>query len=88
MLRAYTPWPGIWTTWNGQDNFKILKATVTEQGTAVASETSQDEAPQDVIPCANNTFLQLLEVQPAGKKPMSMRDFLNGQKDFRPQDLK
>lgn len=83
MLRAYISWPGIWTTWNGQDNFKILEAVVAKQ-----EEVATDEAPQDVIPCANNTFLKLLEVQPSGKKPMSMRDFLNGQKDFRPQDLK
>lgn len=79
MLRAYTPWPGIWTTWQGQDNFKILKAEVT-----------LDIVPQptaNIITCADNTFLRLLEVQPPGKKPMSMRDFMNGQKDFQPQDL-
>lgn len=82
MLRAYTPWPGIWTTWKGQDNFKILKAVVTKQ-----EELADNGTSQDVIPCADNTFLKLLEVQPAGKKPMNMRDFLNGQRDFRAQDL-
>jgi methionyl-tRNA formyltransferase len=80
-LRAFTPWPGIWTTWHGE-NFKILQAQP-----FAATETP---AGKDVIPCGPQnarSYLQLLEVQPAGKKPMSMKDFLNGQPDFMPADF-
>jgi methionyl-tRNA formyltransferase len=76
--RAFTPWPGIWTTWQGQ-TFKILTAEV-----ATSVEESQA---RENVPCGDNTSLHLLEVQPAGKNAMSIKDFLNGQKEFKPQDL-
>jgi methionyl-tRNA formyltransferase len=31
-----------------------------------------------MIACGNNTVLELLTVQPTGKKIMSARDFING----------
>ncbi len=76
--RAFTPWPGIWTTWNGQ-NFKVLKLQVVP--------ALDNEQLNQIIPCGSNTYVLLETVQPAGKNPMSMRDFLNGQKDFRTDDL-
>jgi methionyl-tRNA formyltransferase len=79
MWRAFTPWPGIWTTWHNE-TFKILQAEVVD-------ETAHQELPQAVVKCGENTFLHLIEVQPAGKSPMTMKDFLNGQKDFKPEDF-
>lgn len=76
--RAFTPWPGIWTTYNGQ-NFKILKLQVVP--------ALDNEQLNEIVPCGNNTYLLLETVQPSGKNPMSMRDFLNGQKDFKIEDL-
>lgn len=48
MIRAYYPWPGVWTKWNN----KIVKFL-----------------PGDLI-------------QMEGKKPISLKDFLNGYPDF------
>lgn len=48
MIRAYYPWPGVWTRWNG----KIVK------------------------------FLPAGKLQMEGKKPLSLKDFLNGYPDF------
>ncbi|HEX3095499.1 MAG TPA: methionyl-tRNA formyltransferase, partial [Patescibacteria group bacterium] len=62
MWRAYTPWPGIWTTYKGE-NFKILECKILDGN------------------------LELIKVQPAGKNPMLMKDFLNGNKDFQLSDL-
>lgn len=78
MWRAYTPWPGIWTTWKNE-NFKILQLKVIESPT--------DDNISETIKCGSNTYLLLEEVQPAGKKPMTMKDFMNGAKDFKMEDL-
>ncbi len=80
MLRAYTPWPGIWCMWNEQI-IKILEAEVVSE----AELETNDAA--DIVKCGNNTYLRLVRLQPAGKKPMSIHDFLNGQKTFRAEDL-
>lgn len=80
QLRAFTPWPGIWTTWKQPDQvIKILKAEVVDH-------LDEDHA-QEIIACGNGTYLRLIEIQPAGKNPMLMSDFLNGQKDFKTEDL-
>ncbi len=78
MWRAYTPWPGIWTTWKNE-NFKILQLKVIESPT--------DDNISETIKCGNDTYLLLQEVQPAGKKPMTLKDFMNGAKDFKMEDL-
>ncbi len=48
MIRAYYPWPGVWTKWNN----KIVK------------------------------FLPEGKLQMEGKKPITLKDFLNGYPDF------
>lgn len=73
-IRAYTPWPGCWTIWtlNGVETVvKILKAQVQTD----ARRTTHDGL---LHPCANNTFLEILELQPAGGKPMSGAAFSHG----------
>lgn len=52
MIRAYHPWPGVWTRWNG----KIVK------------------------------FLPEGKMQMEGKKPLPLKDFLNGYANF-PKNL-
>lgn len=66
-MMAFTPWPGLWTTW-GDRQIKILSARVNSQksnevpGTVVQIEKSWGIACQDGI-------LEPLEVQFSGKKP-------------------
>ncbi len=80
--RAFTPWPGIWTLYQGQI-MKILECEI----------VSPPETPNamtellDIIPCGQATFLRLIQIQLAGKNPMSMKDFLNGRHDFTPANL-
>ena len=78
-LRGFQPWPGAFTGFRG----KGLNVTVIK----VASE----KAPQGelvvkdgrlFVGCANYSAIELLEVQPEGKKRMSAVDFING---HRPQ---
>lgn len=78
MVRAYTPWPSAFTTWKGQ-NFKIWQAKVVE-GKAVVGKVI--ETGSGVAVGTGEGLLALTTVQPAGKRAMDIRSFLNGAPDF------
>jgi len=74
-VRAYNPWPGAYTLWQGQP-LKIHRAC--PLGTEAAppgSRTTHAGLPAVGTP---EGLLLLEEVQPAGKRPMSGKDFLLG----------
>jgi methionyl-tRNA formyltransferase len=64
-VRALNPWPGVLCTVEGHE-VKILKASLEPYAGSVP------------LTCAGNTMLHLVTVQPAGKKPMSAKDWHNG----------
>ncbi|MEW5868795.1 MAG: methionyl-tRNA formyltransferase [Chloroflexota bacterium] len=82
-VRAFSPWPGAYTTWNGQ----LLKI----RRTAVTSASQLSHLPQPgsrlihhglpAIAVADGLLL-LHEVQPAGKKPMPGKAFLQGARNW------
>jgi methionyl-tRNA formyltransferase len=78
MTRAYTPWPTAYTTWQG-DVFKIWRAAVLP-GFAAPGVVVQ--TPQGIAVGTGVALLLLQEVQPAGKKRMELRSFLNGAPGF------
>jgi methionyl-tRNA formyltransferase len=78
-LRGFQPWPGAFTTFRG----KTLNVT--------AAKPSSEEVPQSellikdgklFVGCGKSTALELLEVQPEGKKRISAGDFVHG---YRPE---
>lgn len=71
-IRAFTPWPGTFFTL-GEKAIKILKAERVE-GEGLPGQVLDDQL---TIACGRGA-LRLLEVQASGKKPMAIRDFLNG----------
>jgi methionyl-tRNA formyltransferase len=77
-VRAYQPWPGAYTLWRG-DPLKVLKASVVagqgQPGRVVA-------VPGGVAVATGEGALRLDEVQPAGRRPMPGKAFVNGAKDF------
>jgi len=81
MIRAYTPWPSAFTSWRGQI-FKIWQADAIEK-LGVAGEPGQvvmtDDGPAVIT---GDGLLRLHTVQPAGKRSMDIRSFLNGTPDF------
>lgn len=78
MTRAYTPWPSAFTTWRGQ-NFKVWEAKVIEGG----GEPGEVAAVKGGVAVGTGEgLLQLLVVQPAGKRAMPIASFLNGAPDF------
>ena len=66
MIRAYHPWPGVWTRWNG----KIVKF--------LPSPRHPDPERAKQVEGEGSNYLLQME----GKKPLLMRDFINGYPDF------
>ena len=78
-VRAFNDWPGTFTFWKGQ-MLKIRSAKVIPgNGGRAGSRFIQQSTPA-IMTCTG--ALALLEVQPAGKKWMNGRDFLNGNTDW------
>ena len=89
LIRGLNPEPVAWTTL-GDQHFRLLNAR------SLGSAHNLNEAAADtgtirnfesriVVSCGNNSLLQLLSVQPAGKTAMAASDWfrgLNGQARF------
>lgn len=79
--RAMSPWPGAFTHWDGK-LIKILEVSL--------APVSRPELPAgQVFAHAKNVCVQcgegaleLIKIQPEGKKPQTARDFINGQRAF------
>jgi methionyl-tRNA formyltransferase len=78
MTRAYTPWPTAYTTWCGEP-FKILAAAVIDGSAAPGLVTRTPDGP---AVGTGEGLLLLRTVQPAGKRAMDARSFLNGAGEF------
>ena len=77
-IKAYTPWPGCYTMWNGK-RLKILKATLVEQKNDSGKVIKIEKA---IIIGTLNGSLHPILVQPESKRAMSIEDFIQGQKDI------
>ena len=76
FIRGMSPYPGAWSTLDGTE-FKILKSVI--------ANDEQSGAPGKLFVKDNHLVVQteagcieLIEVQLAGKRKMSVKDFLNG----------
>jgi methionyl-tRNA formyltransferase len=79
-LRGFQPWPGAFTRFRG----KMLGVTAARPSTSATDVATLAEAElvargsQLFVGCGRSTTLELLEVQPEGKKRMAARDFVHG----------
>lgn len=74
-LRGFQPWPGAYTRFRGK-NLQILNAKpATEPVPAGELKTIANGL---LIGCANNTSLDVLELQLEGKKRTQAKDFIHG----------
>jgi methionyl-tRNA formyltransferase len=78
-LRGFQPWPGAYTTFRGK-NLQIWEARPSLR--VLGEAEFAVEADQLIVGCGKGTALELLEVQPEGKKRMAVRDFVHG---YRPK---
>jgi methionyl-tRNA formyltransferase len=77
-VRGFNPWPGAYTLFRGQQLTIIRAAPAT--GLSLPAGTLKVEKRRLFVACGENTTLELLEVQLAGKKRISAEAFLNGYK--------
>ena len=78
LIRGLNPDPGAYLLIDGK-RFKIWQAEVAADTTSFPAGVVVDNKKRFAISFANHTVLNLLEVQPSGKKKMAIKSFLNGQ---------
>ena len=80
-VRAYTPWPGTHTFWNGA-LLKVLRVRTAERGKEgePGRVVRVEDGPIGVI--TGSGAIVLKEIQLAGRKAMSAEEFVRGQPSF------
>ncbi len=77
LIRGLNPSPGAYTLWDGQ-RLKLYASRVVPSNSIFPPGCVIDS--ESLIVRCGEDALELLEVQPAGKRRMSGRDFINGYK--------
>ena len=78
-IRGFQPWPGVYTKFRGK-TLQIWKALPLDH--ALPEAELKSEGDRLLAGCGSHSSLELLELQPEGKKRMSASDFLHG---YRPR---
>jgi methionyl-tRNA formyltransferase len=85
FVRGLCPYPGAWTTLVAPDGketvLKVFKTRKTGRVAGLGSGTLQVDGKSLLVACADE-WLELVELQLAGKKRMQAADFLNGMKQL------
>jgi methionyl-tRNA formyltransferase len=76
-LRGFQPWPGAHTLFR-ERHLQIHRAHPLNQSVELAPGQISAESTRLLAGCGKNTALELIELQPEGKRRMSARDFING----------
>ncbi|EOL9014623.1 methionyl-tRNA formyltransferase [Cronobacter malonaticus] len=80
-IRAFNPWPVSFFMIDEQP-VKVWKASVIHQQSNAAPGTILDAGKQGIQIATTDGILNLEELQPAGKKPMSAQDLLNSRREW------
>lgn len=78
-VRAFDPWPGSSTTWDGQI-VKILDARVAA-GNSEAAPGSIIASRSNLLVATGSGILEITQIQPAGKRGMDGATWLRGQQN-------
>ncbi len=84
-LRGFTPWPGAYTTFRGQQlsiNCAKVAGPAPPAPAALKAETHRL-----LVGTGNGVALELLEVQPAGKRRMTAEAFMSGYRPLENEKL-
>ena len=91
FVRGLSPYPGAWTTLVAPDGketvLKIFKTRKTGRAAGQGSGTLQVDGKSLLVACADE-WLELVELQLAGKKRLLATDFLNGMKQVADSHVK
>ena len=78
LVRGLTPFPKASSTMHGK-NIKILKTSVLDKkATGEHGQIVSVNSDSFDVLCGENTILRIYEIQPEGKKVMSVADYLKG----------
>jgi methionyl-tRNA formyltransferase len=87
-VRAFSPWPGTFTAWNGK-LLHVLSVRVTDDIPENAGGRASQRTPglvvkdgHDIGVVTGDGLLRLVEIQLEGKRAMSAQDFARGQPTF------
>jgi methionyl-tRNA formyltransferase len=78
-IHGLTPWPGVTSQFRAE-RLKVLRAAIFPTGAGRADPGVLVDATAGIVACGQGTAIQLLEVQPAGKRAMAWRDFAAGRR--------
>ncbi|HEX8844642.1 MAG TPA: methionyl-tRNA formyltransferase [Pyrinomonadaceae bacterium] len=79
-VRGFQPWPNAHTQY-GSQRLTVWRASVEtgERGEPLSpGQVVRADGDELVVACGDSTSLRLHEVQPEGKRRLSVRDFING----------
>jgi methionyl-tRNA formyltransferase len=76
-LRGFQPWPGAYTQFRGK-GLKIVAARPAEHDSQLSAGELRIGNEKLFAGCGAHTALELVQLQPEGKKPMGAREFING----------
>jgi methionyl-tRNA formyltransferase len=76
-MRGFQPWPGAYTQLRGK-NLKLVAAQPAHESFIVEAGEMKVQGERLFAGCGSGTSLELLQVQPEGKKALSAREFING----------
>lgn len=79
QFRAFYPWPGIWTEWNGK-KIKILDCAPSP--VHEAGQVAGTVLEGGYVACGDSTKLQIRSLQLEGKTQTDIQSFLNGYGQF------
>jgi methionyl-tRNA formyltransferase len=78
-LRGFQPWPGAFTSFRGKNLNVWAAKSIDRQVLGQTSEAEMFVQEQSlIVVCGRDTALELIEVQPEGKKRIAARDFIHG----------
>jgi methionyl-tRNA formyltransferase len=76
-LRGFQPWPGAYTLFRGK-SLKLIAARSEDALANLAPGELRTGDEKLFVGCGARTVLELLQLQPEGKKAMAAREFING----------
>ena len=79
QVHAMTPWPGATVMFQGNP-LKLLRVEQVPTPQPTGEPGTLADVRHGVVICGRGTALRLIEVQPAGKRPMSWADFARGRR--------
>lgn len=81
QVRAFNPWPAATTKWEGK-TLRILQAVPRPTRRDEPVGTVVQPGPREVAVVTGQGILELLELQLAGRRAMTVDDFVRGRRDF------